>query len=111
MGQAQRTENDVLTENAELKARNQYLEEQVASLLTQFQELKRHVFGRKSEKLEVVSSGQTSFFELFDSGEAEEESPQENVETEVEGHTNAQEETAENLCQRTYPERESNTSQ
>jgi len=39
------------------------LEEDLENILTQFRELKRHVFGRKSEKLDVISPDQQHIFE------------------------------------------------
>lgn len=58
--------SNVSFENAptydELRAENSRLREDLTNIVAQFRELKRQVFGRKSEKLSVLSLGQGQLF-------------------------------------------------
>jgi len=47
-----------------LKAENERLRRDLQNALLQLSELKRHVFGRKTEKLSVISTAQTQLFEF-----------------------------------------------
>jgi hypothetical protein len=47
----------------ELVEENARLREDLTNVLVQLRELKRHVFGRKSERLNVVSDSQSSLFD------------------------------------------------
>jgi len=60
--QNQPSYKDLQNENAELWRRVGRLEQDLQNVLTQYRELKRHVFGRKSEKLDVLSQGQQQLF-------------------------------------------------
>ena len=65
-GQAQPSYEELQNQNHELSERIERLEEDLSNVLTQYRELKRHVFGRKSEKLGVIGEGQQQLFEASD---------------------------------------------